>query len=468
MNLNPAHAYQKHDPNQWSPASWRHKPIRQVPDYNDKTALKNVETELAKLPPLVFSGECEKLKTALADCARGKAFLLQGGDCAESFLEFSANGIRDTFRVILQMAVVLTFAGEKPVVKLGRMAGQFAKPRSEDMEEKNGITLPSYRGDIINDMAFDEKSRLPDPYRMVRAYHQSAATLNLLRAFADGGYADLHMVKNWMLDFVAQSPKAHETTLRFQTLADEIDKAMTFMTSCGLTAETSSELKRTDFYVSHEALLLWYEEAITRQDSLNHQFYDCAGHFVWVGDRTRFLESAHIEFLRGIANPLGIKCGPKTDPAELVKILDLLNPEKTAGKITLIMRFGIGQVEKYLPAIVKAVEKSNHSVVWSCDPMHGNTIKQQSKNGIFKTRVLDSIFGEVKEFFQTMKKLSHIVGGIHIEMTGKNVTECLGGTREIRPDDLADRYHTHCDPRLNGEQALELSFMLADMITDHQ
>ena len=419
---------------------------------------------MAALPPLVFAGECEKLKSALAACVDGRAFLLQGGDCAESFLEFSANSIRDTFRVILQMAVVLTFAGEKPVVKIGRMAGQFAKPRSDETEEKDGVVLPSYRGDIINDTAFEKNGREPDPARMVRAYHQSAATLNLLRAFADGGYADLHLVKNWMLDFVKQSPKAHATTTRFQKLADDINKAMTFMQSCGLTAETTEHLKRTDFYVSHESLLLWYEEALTRQDSITNNFYDCAGHFLWIGDRTRFLNSAHVEFLRGIENPLGIKCGPKTDPEELVKILQLLNPNKVAGRITLIARFGVGQVEKYLPAIVRAVQQSGQPVVWSCDPMHGNTIKQQSKNGTFKTRVLDSIFGEVKEFFTVMKKMAAVVGGIHIEMTGKNVTECLGGAREVRPDDLADRYHTHCDPRLNGEQALELAFMLADML----
>ncbi len=448
----------------WSPSSWRNHPIKQVPQYADQATLQGVERQLAALPPLVFAGECEKLKSALAACVDGRAFLLQGGDCAESFLEFSANSIRDTFRVILQMAVVLTFAGEKPVVKIGRMAGQFAKPRSDETEEKDGVVLPSYRGDIINDTAFEKNGREPDPARMVRAYHQSAATLNLLRAFADGGYADLHLVKNWMLDFVKQSPKAHATTTRFQKLADDINKAMTFMQSCGLTAETTEHLKRTDFYVSHESLLLWYEEALTRQDSITNNFYDCAGHFLWIGDRTRFLQSAHVEFLRGIENPLGIKCGPKTDPEELVKILQLLNPNKVAGRITLIARFGVGQVEKYLPAIVRAVQQSGHPVVWSCDPMHGNTIKQQSKNGTFKTRVLDSIFGEVKEFFTVMKKMSAVVGGIHVEMTGKNVTECLGGAREVRPDDLADRYHTHCDPRLNGEQALELAFMLADML----
>lgn len=441
----------------WNPQSWRGKPIRQVPVYPDEGALKAVETRLKSFPPLVFAGEARNLKAALADVAQGKAFLLQGGDCAESFAEFHPDNIRDTFRVLLQMAVVLTFAAGMPVVKVGRIAGQFAKPRSDDFEERDGLKLPSYRGDIINDIAFSETARIPDPERMMRAYSQSAATLNLLRAFASGGYADVHNVHRWMLDFVSDSPACS----RYQELAGRISEALDFMKACGLTPDTVPHLRTTSFYTSHEALFLGFDEALTRIDSTSGDWYDTAAHMVWIGDRTRQPDGAHVEFCRGIQNPIGLKCGPSMTLDDLKRLADALNPANEPGRLTLICRFGSDKVAEGLPKLIRAVQKEGLNVVWSCDPMHGNTIK--SATG-YKTRPFDRILKEVKTFFEVHRAEGTYAGGVHFEMTGQNVTECLGGAQAIGDEDLQKRYHTHCDPRLNASQALELAFLLSEAI----
>ena len=444
----------------WTPTSWRNKPILQVPDYPDQARLEEYEGRLAGYPPLVFAGEARALKAELGKVANGEAFLLQGGDCAEAFAEHNPDNIRDFFRVFLQMAVVLTYGAGKPVVKVGRIAGQFAKPRSASTETSDGVELPSYRGDIINGIDFNEASRVPDPERLIMAYRQSAATLNLLRAFSQGGYANLEHIHGWMLNFVEG-----EQSDRYRALADKISEALEFMKAVGITSESAPQLRSTDFFTSHEALLLGYEEAFTRVDSTTGDHYATSGHMLWIGDRTRQPDHAHVEYFRGIKNPIGIKCGPSLDPDELVRLLEVLNPEDEAGRITLIARFGANKVGDHLPALVRAVKKSGRTVVWSCDPMHGNTIKATSG---FKTRPFDSILSEVKDFFAVHRAEGTHPGGIHVEMTGKNVTECTGGARAISDADLSDRYHTHCDPRLNAHQALELAFLVAELIKEQR
>jgi 3-deoxy-7-phosphoheptulonate synthase len=438
----------------WTPDSWRDRPIQQVPEYPDAAALTEVERELTGYPPLVFAGEARKLKKQLGEVAEGRAFLLQGGDCAESFADFNANTIRDTFKVLLQMAVVLTFGAACPVVKVGRMAGQFAKPRSSGTETQGDVELPSYRGDIINAIEFDPEARNPDPQRLMRAYNQSAATLNLLRAFAQGGLADLHEVHRWNLQFVAGSPQSE----RYEELAARIDEALAFMGACGINSGRVPQMHETDFYTSHEALLLNYEQALTRVDSLTNEWYDCSAHFIWIGDRTRNPDEAHVEFLRGVRNPIGIKCGPKLDPDDLLKLLDTLNPQNEAGRITLISRMGADKVAEKLPPLIRAVERAGHKVVWSCDPMHGNTVKAGTG---FKTRSFDRILQEVRGFFAVHRAEGSYAGGVHFEMTGQDVTECIGGAQAISEERLGDRYHTFCDPRLNANQALELAFLTA-------
>ena len=441
----------------WNPDSWKTHEARHLPRYEDASALSEAEATLRNYPPLVFAGEARALKAELAGVSRGEGFLIQGGDCAESFAEFHPNNIRDTFRVLLQMAVVLTFAGKLPVVKVGRMAGQFAKPRSADTETKDGVTLPSYFGDNVNGIEFTPEARRNDPQRMVRAYSQAAATLNLLRAFAGGGYANLRQVHQWTLDFMGRSPWAD----RFAETADRIGEALDFMEACGVDPATVPQLQGTSFYTSHEALLLPYEQAMTRQDSLTGDWYDTSAHMVWIGDRTRFDGSAHVEFARGIGNPLGLKCGPSLEPDVLLGLLDTLNPAREPGRITLISRFGHDKVEAGLPRLVRAVAREGHPVVWSCDPMHGNVVKSDSG---YKTRPFDRILQEVKGFFAVHRAEGTHAGGIHIEMTGQDVTECTGGAVAITDEALGDRYHTHCDPRLNAAQSLELAFLLADMI----
>lgn len=442
---------------EWTPDGWKAHEARHLPEYADQAQLEAAQETLSAYPPLVFAGEARALKAELADVVAGKAFLLQGGDCAESFAEFHPNNIRDTFRVLLQMAVVMTFASKKPVVKVGRMAGQFAKPRSSPTETQGETTLSSYFGDIINGIAFDQDERVNDPDRMVRAYSQAAATLNLLRAFANGGYANLRQVHQWTLDFMGRSPWAD----RFSDVADRIGEALDFMEACGIDPATVPQLQGTSFYTSHEALLLPYEQALTRRDSLTGDWYDTSAHMVWIGDRTRFEGSAHVEFARGIGNPLGMKCGPSLEPDMLLKLLDTLNPSREAGRITLISRFGADKVEAGLPPLVQAVSREGHPVVWSCDPMHGNVIKSDSG---YKTRPFDRILREVKGFFAVHRAEGTHPGGVHIEMTGQDVTECVGGAVAITDEALGDRYHTHCDPRLNAAQSLELAFLLAEML----
>ena len=445
----------------WSPGSWRERPIQQVPEYPDSAALAEVETTLANYPPLVFAGEARRLRGHLAKVAAGEAFLLQGGDCAESFAEFHPDNIRDTFRVLLQMAVVMTFGAACPVLKVGRMAGQFAKPRSAPVEAQGGVELPSYRGDIVNGIEFESESRVPDPERLLRAFNQAAATLNLLRAFAQGGFADLHKVHRWNLEFVAGSPQG----ARYEELGTRIDEALAFMNACGINAEKVPQVSETDFYTSHEALLLPYEQALTRNDSLTGQWYDCSAHFLWIGDRTRQLDGAHVEFLRGVENPIGLKCGPSLDTDDLLRLIEALNPDNDPGRLTLIARMGAEQVESKLPPLVRAVRQAGFEVVWSCDPMHGNTIK--SSTG-FKTRPFDRILAEVEGFFAVHRAEGTHAGGIHIEMTGQEVTECTGGAQAINDERLADRYHTHCDPRLNASQALELAFLIATRLKEER
>ncbi len=440
----------------WTPSSWRDKPIQQVPLFPDPRALADVEDRLKSWPPLVFAGEARALKRALGDVAEGRGFMLQGGDCAESFAEHGADNIRDFFRVFLQMAVVLTFAGSQPVVKVGRIAGQFAKPRSSDTETRDGVTLPSYRGDIINGIGFDAASRIPDPNRQEMAYRQSAATLNLLRAFAQGGYASLDNVHRWMLGFVSDSPQKN----RYEALAARISETMDFMRAIGITAQSHEGLRETDLYTSHEALLLGYEEALTRVDSTTGDWYATSGHMIWIGDRTRQEDHAHVEYCRGIKNPIGLKCGPSLDAEGLIRLVDKLNPENEPGRLTLITRYGADKVGDHLPKLIRAIEREGRSVVWSCDPMHGNTV---TANG-FKTRPFERILREVTTFFEAHRAEGTHPGGIHIEMTGKNVTECMGGARAISAENLGDQYDTVCDPRLNAEQALELAFLTAELL----
>ena len=444
---------------EWSKESWRKKPIKQQPVYKDIEKLKQIEKELSKYPPLVFTGEVRNLKSQLSNVCKAKAFLLQGGDCAESFAEFDGNNIRDMFKVIMQMAVVLTFAGGLPIVKIGRIAGQFAKPRSSDYEEKDGVKLPSYRGDIINSIEFSKEAREANPERMIKAYNQSAATMNLIRAFARGGMADLRKVHKLTLDFVKNSPQGH----KFEELADKITEALKFMEAIGITPDNTPSLRETILYTSHEALLLNYEEALTRQDSLTGDWYDCSAHMLWIGDRTRGLDEAHIEFLRGVKNPIGVKAGPSMREDELLELIEKLNPKNEPGRLIIIVRMGADKIEKLFPPLLKVVKKANKNVIWSIDPMHGNTIK--TSNNI-KTREFDKILSEVKSYFEIHKSFGTFPGGIHLEMTGKDVTECIGGICEIKEDDLNKRYHTHCDPRLNAKQALELSFLVADLLKD--
>ena len=445
----------------WSRESWRTKPIVQVPEYPDKAALTAVEKQLRSYPPLVFAGEARRLKTALGKVADGNAFLLQGGDCAESFAEFHPDNIRDTFRVMLQMAVVLTFGAAMPIVKVGRMAGQFAKPRSAPDETIDGVTLPSYRGDNINGMDFTKEARVPDPQRMVQAYNQSAATLNLLRAFAQGGYADLHKVHQWTLGFMADAATAD----KYSRFADRIQETLEFMEACGLTGETVPQIRETEFYTSHEALLLPYEEAMTRNDSTTGQWYGCSAHMLWLGERTRQPDHAHVEFMRGIQNPVGVKIGPKTTPDELMALCDALNPQNEAGRLTLISRMGAERVTEHLPTLLRAVTREGRKVVWTCDPMHANTVK--SSTG-YKTRRFDSVLAEVRSFFAVHRAEGTHPGGVHFEMTGQDVTECVGGTQAVSEASLGDRYHTHCDPRLNASQALELAFLIAEALKDER
>ena len=445
----------------WSKESWRAMPIQQMPEYPDAEALALAEEKLRGFPPLVFAGEARALKAHLADAAAGRAFLLQGGDCAESFAEFSANNIRDMFKVLLQMAVVLTFGAACPVVKVARLAGQFAKPRSAPTETEDGLELPSYRGDIINGIEFNAETRRPDPQRMVLAYNQAAATLNLLRAFAQGGFADLHKVHQWNQDFVVTSPMGE----RYEEMAERISEALGFMEACGLTGERMAELRETNLFTSHEALLLPYEEALTRQDSLTGAWYGCSAHMLWVGDRTRQPDGAHVEYARGLSNPLGLKCGPTLDTDDLLRLIDILNPANEAGRLTLIARMGHDQVASKLAPLIRAVEREGRSVTWSCDPMHGNTIK--SSNG-YKTRPFDRILAEVRGFFAVHQDEGTHAGGVHFEMTGQDVTECLGGAQAISEEGLSDRYHTHCDPRLNANQVLELAFLIAESLKERR
>ncbi|MDP2740676.1 MAG: 3-deoxy-7-phosphoheptulonate synthase class II [Pseudorhodobacter sp.] len=438
----------------WTKSDWRTRPRVQMPDYPDFTSLQAVEAQLGKMPPLVFAGEARKLKRVLGQVAAGQAFLLQGGDCAESFAEFSADNIRDTFKVMLQMAIVLTWGAKLPVVKVGRMAGQFAKPRSAGTEVIGGVELPSYRGDIINGFDFTPAARVPDPGRMLQAYTQAAASLNLLRAFSTGGYADIHRVQSWISGFTAE-----DDAERYREIATRISDAMEFMAAAGVTSDTAHELGTVDFYTSHEALLLEYEESLCRIDSTTGLPVAGSGHMLWIGDRTRQPEGAHVDFCRGVQNPIGLKCGPSLKTDDLKILLEKLNPENEPGRLTLIARFGAGSVGEHLPRLVRAVQEAGANVLWTCDPMHGNTIKSASG---FKTRPFDSVLREVREFFAVHRAEGSIPGGVHFEMTGKDVTECTGGVRAVTDEDLSSRYHTACDPRLNASQSLELAFLVAE------
>lgn len=441
----------------WVKSAWRNKPRVQMPEYTDEAKLNAVEAQLAKYPPLVFAGETKTLKSQLAAASRGEAFLLQGGDCAESFAEFGADQIRDTFKVMLQMAMVLTFGAKVPVVKVGRMAGQFAKPRSAPTETSNGVELPSYRGDIINGFDFTPEARIPDPDRMLQAYTQAAASLNLLRAYSKGGFADVHRVHGWTLGFT----EADEAE-KYRDMANRIQDALDFMRAAGMTSDNNNDLKTVDFFTSHEALLLEYEEALTRVDSTLGDTVAGSGHMIWIGDRTRQPDGAHVEFCSGVSNPIGLKCGPTTTAEDLKILMKKLNPENEAGRLTLIARFGAGKVKEHLPRLIQAVKEEGANVVWSCDPMHGNTIKSDSG---YKTRPFESVLGEVQEFFEVHREHGTIPGGVHFEMTGANVTECTGGAIEVTDENLADRYHTACDPRLNASQALELAFLVAEELS---
>ncbi len=441
----------------WSKSTWRNKPRVQMPDYTDTAALNAVEGQLANYPPLVFAGEARRLKAHLAAASRGEAFLLQGGDCAESFEQFSADAIRDTFKVMLQMAMVLTYGAKVPVIKVGRMAGQFAKPRSAPTEVVDGVELPSYRGDIINELAFTPEARIPDPGKMLHAYTQAAATLNLLRAFSTGGFADMNRVHSWTLGYTDA-----EETQRYAEIASRIQDSIDFMNAAGISADTTHEFSSVEFYTSHESLLLEYEEALARIDSTSGKWIAGSGHMIWIGDRTRQPDGAHVEFARGVQNPIGLKCGPTTTADDLKVLMNKLNPENEAGRLTLIARFGAGKVGEHLPRLVKAVKEEGANVVWSCDPMHGNTVKSQSG---YKTRPFNSVLREVREFFSIHQAEGTVPGGVHFEMTGLDVTECTGGLKEVKDEDLSDRYHTACDPRLNASQSLELAFLVAEELT---
>ncbi|UWQ12582.1 3-deoxy-7-phosphoheptulonate synthase class II [Aliiroseovarius crassostreae] len=441
----------------WNKSAWREKPRVQMPDYTDPAALAEVEAQLGKYPPLVFAGEAIRLKQELGKASRGEAFLLQGGDCAESFADFSADGIRDTFKVMLQMAMVLTFGAKVPVVKVGRMAGQFAKPRSAPTETVDGVELPSYRGDIINELDFTSDARIPDPKKMLQAYTQSAATLNLLRAYSTGGLADVHQVHQWTLEFT-EGGEAE----KYRAMAERIQDSLDFMKSAGVTSDRMHTLQTVDFYTSHEGLLLEYEEALTRQDKTTGKTVAGSGHMLWIGDRTRQPDGAHVEFLRGVINPIGMKCGPTTTADDLKVLMEKLNPENEAGRLTLIARFGAGKVGEHLPRLIETVKSEGANVVWSCDPMHGNTIKSASG---YKTRPFDSVLKEVQDFFAVHQDQGTIPGGVHFEMTGTDVTECTGGVRAVTDEDLSDRYHTACDPRLNASQSLELAFLVAEELS---
>ena len=443
----------------WKPNSWRNYPVVQMPTYPDESKVNSVEARLSFKPPLVFAGEVQALKKSLALAEKGNAFILQGGDCAESFSQFSANGIRDTFKVLLQMAVILTYGSSIPIIKIGRIAGQFAKPRSSDVEIIDGIELPSYRGDMINDMEFNKTARQPDPQRLIDGYEQSAATLNLIRAFAQGGMANLEKVHEWTLGFLNNTPE----TDKYREIANRISESLNFMKACGLTSSSVPQLRETDFFTSHEALLLNYEEALTREDTITAEkgWYATSAHLLWVGDRTRQFDHGHIEYLSGIQNPVGIKCGPSLEKDDLIRLLDKVNPNNETGKVVLICRMGSEKVNEHLPKLIKNIKANGKNVIWCCDPMHGNTIK--ASNG-YKTRRVAEILNEVNNFFLVHKSEGTLPGGVHFEMTGSNVTECLGGANEVKESDLGSRYHTHCDPRLNGSQSLELAFLVSDLI----
>ena len=443
----------------WKPNSWRNYPVVQMPTYPDESKVNSVEAKLSFKPPLVFAGEVQALKKSLALAEKGNAFILQGGDCAESFSQFSANGIRDTFKVLLQMAVILTYGSSIPIIKIGRIAGQFAKPRSSDVEIIDGIELPSYRGDMINDMEFNKTARQPDPQRLIDGYEQSAATLNLIRAFAQGGMANLEKVHEWTLGFLNNTPE----TDKYREIANRISESLNFMKACGLTSSSVPQLRETDFFTSHEALLLNYEEALTREDTITAEkgWYATSAHLLWVGDRTRQFDHGHIEYLSGIQNPVGIKCGPSLEKDDLIRLLDKVNPNNESGKVVLICRMGSEKVNEHLPKLIKNIMANGKNVTWCCDPMHGNTIK--ASNG-YKTRRVAEILNEVNNFFLVHKSEGTLPGGVHFEMTGSNVTECLGGANEVKESDLGSRYHTHCDPRLNGSQSLELAFLVSDLI----
>ena len=447
----------------WTPSSWRNKPAKHIPtDYPDLDELREVEATLKGYPPLVFAGEARRLKKRLGEVAMGKAFLMQGGDCAESFKEFHPDNIRDMFRVMMQMAVVLTYGAGQPVVKVGRIAGQFGKPRSSPVEVRDGVELPSYRGDNINGMDFDPKTRMPDPQRLLKAYGQSASTMNLLRAFATGGYANLRNIHKWTLGFVDGS----EQTAKYKALCEKIEDALDFMEACGVTPASTPQMAATDFYTSHEGLLLGYEEAMTRIDSTTGRWYDTSAHLLWIGNRTRQLDHAHVEFMRGVENPIAMKIGEGLEPDELMRLLDVLNPNNEAGRMTLIARYGHDKVANGLPSLARAVKRAGRHVVWSCDPMHGNTVKTDSG---YKTRPFDNILTEVRQFMQVLHSEGCWPGGVHFEMTGQNVTECLGGSASaVSEADLSSRYHTHCDPRLNADQALELAFLISEELGSHR
>ena len=445
----------------WKPNSWQDKKAKHLPIYSDQKKLLAVTNKLNSYPPLVFAGESRNLLKQLGEVANGNAFLLQGGDCAESFADFNPNNIRDSFKVILQMAVVLTFGASCPVVKVGRIAGQFAKPRSQDTEIVDGIELESYKGDIINGIDFNEKSRTANPERLIQAYNQSAASLNLIRAFAQGGFANLKQIHQWNLTFAEDN----QYKKKFEDMASRIDECITFMEACGINDQNVRQMSETDFYTSHEALLLPYEEALTRVDSTSGKWYDVSAHMLWIGDRTRQLDGAHIQFVKGIENPIGLKVGPTTDINELIKIIEVVNPENIAGRITLICRMGADKIASILPNIIKAIKKTENKVVWACDPMHGNTIKASSG---YKTRPLSNIISEIEQFFKIHRNEGTYPGGIHLEMTGQDVTECSGGLKEITEDDLKSRYHTFCDPRLNASQSLELAFLLSDFLKEER
>jgi 3-deoxy-7-phosphoheptulonate synthase len=440
----------------WTPSSWRERPAAQQPNWPDTAAVDRAEKAIGSFPPLVFAGEARNLQRQLAEVVDGKAFLLQAGDCAESFDAFSADAIRDKLKVILQMAVVLTYSSGVPVVKVGRIAGQYAKPRSSDTETIDGVELPSFRGDIVNDIAFDATKRVPDPERLVTAYNQAASTLNLLRSFTKGGFADLSRVHAWNQAFVTSSAEGQ----RYEQVADEIDRALRFMKACGIDTETDAQLHQVDFYTSHEALILGYEEALTRQDSLTDEWYDCSAHMIWIGERTRQLDGAHLEFFRGIKNPIGCKVGPTASAEEVLYLCEALNPERIPGRLTLISRMGADNVATTLPPLLAAVRDAGHPVLWACDPMHGNTFSV----GHTKTRHLDDIMREIAGFFSAHRAEGTWPGGVHIELTGDNVTECLGGSEEIARADLDSRYETKCDPRLNARQSLDLAFLVAELL----